>query len=140
MRSGRATSCASVQSARDMNGPPNARARHGSRGNYAASRGAYVFFCVAVAFAVTLLTFVSLVLPPRALPTVALRGAEIPVAAIQLSPDRQGLCRHLLFHNDTGRFEDSGTGKCQGLIPEHMLIETVRGRRADALAKVFKLR
>ncbi len=73
-----------------------------------------LFFCVAVAFAVTLLTFVSLVLPPRALPTVELRGAEIPVAAIQLSPDRKGLCRHLLFHNDTGRFEDRRNGEMPG--------------------------
>jgi hypothetical protein len=123
-----------------MDRPPKARARHGSRGNYAASRGAYLFFCVAVAFAVALLTFTSFVLPPRVLPAAELRGAEIPVAAIQLSPDRKGLCRHLLFHNDTGRFEDGGTGKCQGLIPAHLLIETVRGRRADALAKVFKIR
>ncbi len=119
---------------------PNARALHESRGNYAASRGAYLFFCVAVAFAVALLTITSFILPPRALPTAELRKAEIPVAAIQLSPDRNGLCRHLLFHNDTGRYEEAGTGRCHSLIPAHLLIETVRGRRADALGKVFKLR
>jgi hypothetical protein len=119
---------------------PNTREQYASRGNYVASRGAYLFFCVAVIFAVALLTFTSFVLPPRALPTVELHGREIPVAAIQLSPDRNGQCRHLLFHNDTGRFEDGGSGACRGLIPEHLLIETVRGRRADAMARVFKFR
>jgi hypothetical protein len=45
-----------------------------------------------------------------------------------------------LFHNDTGHFEDAGSGACRGLIPQHLLIDTVRGRQADAMARVFKFR
>jgi hypothetical protein len=123
-----------------MNQRPNARVRPASSGNYVASRGAYLFFCAAVIFAVALLTITSFVLPPRVLPMVELDGRQIPVAAIQLSADRNGLCRQVLFHNDTGRFEDAGSGPCRGLIPEHLLVETVRGRRADAMARVFKFR
>jgi len=43
-------------------------------------------------------------------------------------------------HNASGRFEDGGTGKCHGLIPDELLVDTVRANRADAIGRVFKIR
>jgi hypothetical protein len=110
-----------------------------SRG-YLASRRAYVFFCASIVFTVVLLTVATFILPPRALPNAALSTAAFPVATIQLVPNRDGLCRSLLFHNTSGRFEDGGTGKCHGLIPDELLVDTVRANRADAIGRVFKIR
>jgi hypothetical protein len=59
---------------------------------------------------------------------------EIPVARIQGLPDRHDLCRTLSFHNDSGRYQDSGLGKCT--IPDDMLIWTVSPTRA--FAEAFK--
>ena len=58
----------------------------------------------------------------------------IPVTRIQWFPDRNDLCRTLLFHNDSGRYQDSGMGKCT--IPSDMLTWTVS--RAAAFAEAFK--
>ena len=105
-----------------------------------ASRRAYAFFCASIVFTVALLTITTFILPPRALPTVALPAAAFPVATIQLIPNRDGQCRSLLFHNNTGRFEEGGIGKCHGLIPDELLVDTVRANRADAMGRVFKIR
>lgn len=99
----------------------------------------YTTFCwsVAIGFGVLIVGAASLVRwspDPAALPEV-----ETPVASIQLSPDRDGVCRQLLFHNTNGRFEDGGTGRCRGLIPDEMLVEST-ARRNEALARVFKTR
>jgi len=59
---------------------------------------------------------------------------EIPVTRIQWFPDRNDLCRTLFFHNDSGRYQDSGMGKCT--IPRDMIIWTVS--RAAAFAEAFK--
>jgi hypothetical protein len=126
-----------------MQRPPVLRARYVSRGHYVASGGAYLFFCASVAFTVALLTFSGFVLPQRAVPLpahdpVVVEG--VPVATIQLIPDRNGICRNLMFHNDTGRVDEGGFAPCRGLIPDEMLVETTRSRRIDALGKVFKFR
>jgi hypothetical protein len=123
----------------EMNRQPIEPAVRGSRG-YLAPRRAYVFFCASIVFTVGLLTVATFILPPRALPTAALSGAAIPVATIQFIPNRDGQCRSLLFHNDDGRFEDGGTGKCHGLIPDELLVDTARANRADAIGRVFKFR
>ena len=47
----------------------------------------------------------------------------IPVTRIQWFPDRNDKCRTLLFHNDSRRYQDNGTGKCT--IPTDMLIRSV---------------
>jgi hypothetical protein len=126
-----------------MNRPPLVRARYVTRGHYVATGGAYLFFCVCVAFTVGLLTFSGFILPPRALP-IGQRPSTVQavlVAPIQLLPDREGICRNLLFHNDTGRVDEGGFAPCRGLIPDEMLVETtIRGRRNDAIAKVFKFK
>ena len=123
----------------DMNRQQTEPAVRVSRG-YLASRRAYVFFCASIVFTVGLLTAATFILPPRALPNAALPTATFPVATIQLTPNRDGQCRSLLFHNASGRFEDGGTGKCHGLIPDELLVDTVRANRADAIGKVFKIR
>jgi hypothetical protein len=127
-----------------MNRPPLVRARYATPGHYVASGGAYLFFCCCVAFTVALLTLSGFVLPQRALPSIGHEksvGAPILVATIQLIPDRKGICRNLLFHNDTGRVDEGGFAPCRGLIPDEMLVETtLRGSRNDAIAKVFKFR
>jgi hypothetical protein len=58
----------------------------------------------------------------------------IPVTRIQWFPDRNDLCRTLLFHNDSGRYQDNGMGKCT--IPSDMLTWTVS--RAAMFAEAFK--
>ncbi len=96
-------------------------------------------FCWTTALGVGALIVVGLSLVPWPPEAAALPDAETPVAFIQLSPDRDGVCRSLVFHNTSGRFEEGGTGRCRGLIPDEMLIEST-ARRNDALSKVFKIR
>lgn len=118
---------------------PIVRAARASRG-YVASRRAYVFFCASIVFTVALLMLATFFLPPRPMPMAELRAVELPVAMIQFVPDRAGQCRHLVFHNDTGRFEEGGTGQCRSLIADALLVDTIRSNRTEALGKVFKLR
>ena len=65
---------------------------------------------------------------------------EIPVAMIQFTPDRNGVCRHLLFHNDSGRFEERGSVRCDGSIPNEQLLAAIREKRDSAIAQAFKFR
>jgi hypothetical protein len=101
---------------------------------------AYVLFWSSIVFTVALVSFASLYVPPQALPSPQVQLIEIPVAKIQLTANRAGLCRHLLFHNDTGHFEEDGTGRCHSLIAQELLVNSVRTNRADALSRVFKFR
>lgn len=121
-----------------MRRPSSARSPVPS-GGYAASRGAYLFFCAAVVVTVALLTFAGFVLGPRSVEIAVQQQAGIPVATIQFTPDGKGLCRRVKFHNDSGRFEHDGAGPCRNQISDQFLVETV-SRRADALARVFKFR
>src|SRR5262245_53666877 len=111
------------------------------RGGYAASRGAYLFFCGAVVVTVALLTFASFFLGPRSVESAVQQQPQpgIPVATIQFTPDGKGLCRRVKFYNENGRFEHDGSGPCRNQISDQFLVETV-SRRADALARVFKFR
>jgi hypothetical protein len=121
-----------------MPGRPTKRARHARRGVHARNRGAHVFFSGCVIAALGFLIVASFTAPPRrGLPPAP---AEIPVAMIQFMPDRNGLCRRLLFHNDSGRYEDGGSGRCGGLIPDDKLLTTVRAKRDTAIAQAFKFR
>ena len=129
-----------MQSAWTMDQRPIVSARPATRGDPEISRVAYVTFCGGIAIAVLFLSFSSLLLPPRAFPKGELRGAKIPVATIQLTPDVKGNCRHLVFHNDTGRFEESGTGRCRGLSGDEAQAELAREARTNAMARVFKFR
>src|SRR5262245_45525209 len=131
-----------MQSVGTMNERPIVNARPASRGQPAVSRAAYVVFCGGISIAVLFLTFSSLILPKRAFPTTSsdARGAKIPVAKIQLTPDQKGQCRHLVFHNDTGRFEESGMGRCKGLSGDEMEAEIARENRNAAVSRVFKFR
>jgi hypothetical protein len=124
-----------------MNRPPIVRARYASRRVFVATRGTYLLFWAAVVCTVALLTLSGFFVPPRAVQSLEPQAVEtIPVATIQLYSDRKGLCRHLLFHNDSGRFDEGGFAPCRGLIPAELLVDTVRGKRSEAMAKVFKFR
>jgi hypothetical protein len=123
--------------------PPLVRAHYASRSHYAPTGGAYLFFCGCVAFTVALLTLSGFVLPERVVRSIEHQQAVEPilVATIQLAPNRQGVCRNLLFHNDSGRVDEGGFAPCHGLIPAEMLVETTRRRgRTEAFFKVFKFR
>jgi hypothetical protein len=63
------------------------------------------------------------------------KAPDIPVARIQFIPDRNNLCHALLFHNDSGRFQDAGKGKC--VFPDSILVWTVRSR-AEAFSEAFR--
>jgi hypothetical protein len=129
-----------VQSARTMRRSLNAGNPAPIRGGYAASSGAYLFFCGAVVVTVGLLVFASLALGPRDVEQTALQRVSRPVATIQFLPDGKGLCRRIKFHNDSGRFEHDGTGPCRNQISDQFLVESAVSKRSDALAKVFKFR
>jgi hypothetical protein len=124
-----------------MSSPPPVHARNASRRAYLATGATYLLFCGTVVCSVALLTVSGFFLPPRAVQSNEHHATEaVPVATIQLYSDRRGLCRHLFFHNDTGRFDEGGFAPCRGLIPAELLVDTVRTRRSDAMSKVFKFR
>ena len=121
-----------------MPGRPTKRARRARRGVYTLNRGGgSLFFCGCFICALGLLIVASCTPPaPQALPRAP---AEIPVAMIEFMPDRNGLCRRVRFHNDSGRFEEGGRAKCGGPDPIEQL-EMIRGKRDAAIAQAFKFR
>jgi hypothetical protein len=112
------------------------RPHHPSRhGRYAALWLAYLLGCGAIVFAGAMLSVTALRISSPDSPIGPPQKLEIPVTRIQLFPDRNDLCRTLLFHNDSGRYQEGGTGKCT--IPSDMLTWTFRGR-AEAIAEAFR--
>jgi hypothetical protein len=98
-------------------------------------------FCGGViAIAILCLICAGLLVPPPTFPAGDPRAPKDAVAKIQLNPDQRGLCRNLVFHNDSGRFEDSGTGRCKGLSDDEMHAAMARENRASSMARVFKAR
>jgi hypothetical protein len=119
----------------------NARVMPAHRGHRTAAGGAYIFFCGSIVLTVGLITVGSFLLPARVFEFPEMEKRKAPVARIELVPDRQGQCRHLLFHNDSGRFEEAGSGRCSGLTPdEQVLGDEATARRSEALKRVFKFR
>jgi hypothetical protein len=94
----------------------------------------------AIAVAILCLIFAGLLVPPPTFPEGDPRRPKTPVASIQFNPDQRGLCRNLVYHNDTGRFEESGTGRCKGLSDDEMQAAMTREHRANSMARVFKAR
>jgi hypothetical protein len=105
------------------------------RSRYATVWVAYVLICGSIVLTGAMLGVRGLASSPIDLQTAQPKAVEIPVARIQFIPDRNNLCRALLFHNDSGRYQDGGTGKC--IFPENMLVWTVRSR-AEAFSEAFK--
>jgi hypothetical protein len=125
----------------DMKRHSNARVMPAHRGHRTAAGGAYIFFCGSIVVTVGLLIVSGFFLPPRVFEFPELTKRKAPVAKIELVPDREGQCRHLLFHNDSGRFEEAGKGRCSGLTPdEQILADEAAARRSEALKRVFKFR
>jgi hypothetical protein len=102
---------------------------------YAALWLAYLLGCGAIVFAGVMLSVTALRVSSQDTPAGPPQKLEIPVTRIQLFPDRNDLCRTLLFHNDSGRYQEGGTGQCT--IPRDMLTWTFRGR-AEAIAEAFR--
>jgi hypothetical protein len=101
----------------------------------AASGIAYLLLCGSVVFAGATLGVAALAVSPRDLPMAPPQAFEIPVARIQSLPDRNNLCRALVFHNDSGRYQETVLGKC--IIPKDMQMWTFPGRAA-AFAEAFR--
>jgi hypothetical protein len=114
----------------------NARAKTVIRAKRTGAGSAYIFFCGSIVLTVAALTIMSFLLPPRQLQSTDLQKLRIPVAKIELVPDRKGQCRHIMFHNDSGRFEEGVTGRCSGLNSDDD--GEAAARRSDAVKKAFK--
>jgi hypothetical protein len=105
------------------------------RSGHAAVWVAYVLSCGSIVLAGATLSVRGLASLPADLQSAQPKAPEIPVARIQFVPDRNNLCRALLFHNDSGRYQDAGRGTC--IFPENALVWTVRSR-AQAFSDAFK--
>ncbi len=107
------------------------------RRGYAAFWGVYLLLCGSMVFAGAMLKFTGWALPPGELQTVqAPPPVETPVARIQFLPDRNNLCRALLFHNDSGRYQERGMGECT--IPRDMMTVWNVNSRAEAFSQAFR--
>jgi hypothetical protein len=100
--------------------------------------GAYLLLCGGLVFAGAMLQMTgSASPPPRDLQAVQSPPAiETPVARIQFLPDRDNLCRALMFHNDTGRYQEGGIGQCT--IPRDMATVWNVASRAEAFSQAFR--
>jgi hypothetical protein len=105
------------------------------RSRYATVWLAYLLVCGSVVFAGAMLRITGFALSPGDLQAAQPPAVEIPVARIQLIPDRNNLCRALWFHNDSGRYQDGGMGQCT--VPKDMLVWTIHSR-AEAFADAFR--
>jgi hypothetical protein len=107
-----------------------------------AAQVAYVIVCGGMIVGLAALTASGFMLPPPPAPMAEAPPEGVPYAKIQLYSDRgEDVCRHIVFHNDTGRFDEGGFARCRGLIPDAMLVESaVSTRRTDAIARAFKFR
>jgi hypothetical protein len=111
------------------------RAWHLRRSRYATVWVAYVLICATTVFTGAMLGVSGPTSSPVEPQSAPRKAPDIPVARIQFIPDRDNLCHALLFHNDSGRFQDAGMGKC--IYPDSMLVWTVRSR-AEAFSEAFK--
>jgi hypothetical protein len=105
------------------------------RSRHAAVWVVYLLVCGSIVSAGAMLGVTGLRLSSKDPQTAPPPALEIPVTRIQLFPDRDNLCRTLLFHNDSGRYQEGGTGQCT--IPKDMLVWTLRSR-TEAFAEAFK--
>jgi hypothetical protein len=94
---------------------------------------AYLLVCGSIVVAGSMLKMTDFAFGPRNPPQKG-PSPEIIVAKIQLLPDRNDLCQTLLFHNDSGRYQDGGLRQCS--IPRDMFV-WVRARH-EAFAEAFK--
>lgn len=120
-----------------MVGRQPARTRYLRRGYYAAAWVAYLLLCGSIVLAGSMLKVTGFDLSPEQLQAAQPQKLEIPVTRIQSIPDSNNLCRVLLFHNNSGRYQDGGTGPCRNLISKEAVIWPSR-RRAEAFAQAFK--
>jgi hypothetical protein len=111
------------------------RAWHVRRSRYATVWVAYVLICATTVFTGAMLRVSGPTASPVEPQAAPRKAPDIPVARIQFIPDRDNLCHALLFHNDSGRFQDAGKGKC--IYPDSILVWTVRSR-AEAFSEAFK--
>jgi hypothetical protein len=123
-----------------MKAHPLPRAK--SRAHQRASKGAYALFYCGVAVGVGLLGYAGVFLTgPSARPLPGVAENPMRVAKIQLSQsDGKGQCRQVVFDNASGNFEEAGMSRCRNLIPEELVIDTVRSRagHTDVFIRAFK--
>jgi len=116
--------------AEKMNRQANILTIRAGRGTYAGLPRACAFFGASLVVTAVLVWFADPLLPSRVVRT----GDAHLLAKIQLDPNRKGLCRHLVFHNDTGRFKEEETGQCSDITSQADQIRT------EAFERVFKSR
>jgi len=123
-----------------MNAPLLPRAKPRARDS--ASRGALTLFYCGVTVVIGLLAYAGIFLTgPAARPLQATAENPMRLAKIQLSQsDGKGQCRQVVFDNASGAFEEAGMSRCRNLIPEELLVDTVRTRagHTDAFVRAFK--
>jgi hypothetical protein len=116
--------------------PAGRRARKGP------SAGTYLLFYCGLSLGAGLLVYAVLFLsgPPPAPPPRAAETAVL-LARIQLNQsDGKGQCRQVVFDNASGNFEEAGMSRCQHLIPDDLLVDTVQTRAnlSSAFIRAFR--
>ena len=105
------------------------------------TRSAYTLFYSAAGITIGLLMYAGFVFSRSPPELAGLPEKPRPTAMIRLNQtDDKGRCRQVTFDNVSGRFEEAGTGPCPNLIPEELLVETIRSRShmTDAFTRAFK--
>jgi hypothetical protein len=101
----------------------------------------YTLFYSAAGIAIALLIYASFVFSRSPPELAGSTEKPRPVAMIRLNQtDGKGRCRQVAFDNISGRFEEARAGPCPNLIPEELLVETIRSRSlmTDAFTRAFK--
>jgi len=114
---------------------PSTHAQRVRQGRSTAGWLAYLLLCAGILYDGAALGLQDFTFGSRDLPARPAAAPAVPVARIQSIPDRNNQCRALIFHNDSGRYQDAGTGKC--ILDADTLVWTVRGR-SEAFAEAFK--
>src|SRR5438105_6976434 len=113
------------------------RLTNAHRGSYGRKGGHYLLFVASVLCASAISAALYLAIPSRIPQTAATPDIERPkyrAAAIQLPPDKSGLCPTMLFENRTGRFQFADTKGCL----DTGNTEKPSISRGEAVARAFK--
>lgn len=118
--------------------PPRQAVR---RSRIDATAGACALFYSGTGLGIALLIYAGFFLSGPAPRAASSPQAQKVMANIRFNQgDGKGKCRQVTFDNASGRFAEGGTGPCPDLIPQELLIDTVRPRAilAESFNRAFK--